>query len=44
MEFQSSERPQHVTLGDGHSLSATGTGNIALELILGNGKTIVRSS
>ena len=28
----SSERPQHVTLGDGHSLSAIGTGNVAIEL------------
>lgn len=39
LEFHSPERPQHVTLGDGHSLSATGTGNVAIELLLGNAKT-----
>ena len=39
LEFHSSERPQHVTLGDGHSLSAIGTGNVSLELVLRNGKT-----
>lgn len=39
LEFHSSKRPQHVTLGDGHSLSATGTGNVVIELLLGNNKT-----
>ena len=38
LEFHSSERPQHVTLGHGHSLSAVGTGNVALGLVLGNDK------
>ena len=33
------EKPQKVTLGDGHALSATGTGNVTLETVLGNGKT-----
>ena len=37
LEFHSSEKPQHVTLGDGHSLSANETGNVAIELLLRNG-------
>lgn len=39
LEFHSSEGPQHVILGDDHSLSATCTGNIAIKLLLRNGKT-----
>ena len=31
--------PQHVTLGDGHSLNSIWIGNVAIELLLGNGKT-----
>ena len=39
LEFHSLERPQHVTLGDDHSLNSIGIGNVAIELLLGNGKT-----
>ena len=39
LEFHSSEKPQHVILEDDHSLSATCTGNIAIKLLLRNGKT-----
>ena len=38
-DFHTLEKPQDVTLGDGHALSAIGTGNVNLELVLGNGKT-----
>ena len=39
LEFYSLERPQHVTLGDGHSLNSIRIGNVAIELLLGNGNT-----
>ena len=39
LEFYSLERSQHVTLGDGHSLNSIRIGNVAIELLLGNGKT-----
>ena len=38
-DFHTLEKPQYVTLGDGHALSAIGTGNVYLELVLKNGKT-----
>ena len=39
LEFHSSERPRHVILVDDHSLSVTCTGNVAIKLLLRNGKT-----
>jgi hypothetical protein len=39
IELHTLKKPQDVTLGDGHVLSATGTGDVAVELILENGKT-----
>ena len=39
VNFHTLEKPQEVTLGDGHTLSATGTGNVTLETVLDNGKT-----
>ena len=38
LEFHSLERPQYVTLGDGHSLNSIRIGNVSIELLLGNGK------
>ena len=32
------DRPQHGTLGDGQSLNSIGIGNVAIELLLENGK------
>ena len=39
VNFHTLEKPQEVTLGDRHALSATGTGNVTLKTVLDNGKT-----
>ena len=39
MEINFLKKPQSVLLGDGHSLSATETGDVTLELVYYDGKT-----
>ena len=38
VEFDSPKKPIEITLGDGHTLQATGQGVVALEMNLSNGK------
>ena len=39
VNFRPLRKLQDVTLGDGHALSAIGTGDVILELLLGNGES-----
>ena len=39
VNFRPLRKPQDVTLGDGHALSAIETGDFILELVLGNGES-----
>ena len=39
VNFHPLRKPQDVTLGDGHALGAIETGDVILELLLGNGES-----